>query len=57
MTQPKSPRDLGPVLNFSDVQLALHAEVTAFDIEQAKTLWRDNAPKPLKNLLDAQPEV
>lgn len=39
----------------SDKELDKAAEVTPEDIERAKAFARRNAPKGMKNLLDAEP--
>ena len=45
---------LGKPLSLTAKQLAAAAVITAEDIEQAKELWRENAPYRFIDLLDAE---
>ena len=57
MTQPTPrKRPIGQPLNLTPEQLDQAAEVTPVDVAQARSLWREHAPAPLKSLLDAVPD-
>lgn len=54
--QPRKRRvPLGRPLSADELEAL--AEITAEDVQRAGDLWRDGAPRPLKRLLDATPEV
>jgi hypothetical protein len=40
----------------TNAELDKLAEIAPADIEDAKRAWRDDAPQPAKDLLDALPE-
>jgi hypothetical protein len=47
---------IGQALNLTPEQLDLAAEVTPFDVVQARVLWLQHAPAVLMALLDAVAE-
>ena len=49
------PVPIGEPLPLNDFDLDKEAEITGEDIAKAKKLWREFAPVPLKDLLDAIP--
>lgn len=51
-TQVGSASDLGPALDLDEAQIDHAAEVTAVEVAVAMALWRQTAPKWLKDLLD-----
>jgi len=54
MTPNPKPVPLGKPLELTDDQLDELATVTPVDIEKAKALWHNTAPKEFETLLDAQ---
>lgn len=51
---PPLPRPRGPALDWTDADLDALSTISQADVEQAKLLWRQQAPRPLRTLLDAQ---
>lgn len=49
----KAPPHLGQPLLLTEEELAALAEITAMDIERARRLWREEAPEPFAELLEA----
>lgn len=54
--QPKKKKPLGPDLDWTDEDLDLMSEITPADLKAADALWKNEAPAPLKTLLQAQVE-
>jgi len=52
--QPKKP--LGSPISWSDEDLDTLARVAPSDLKAAAALWKNEAPKPLARLLEAQVE-
>lgn len=53
MTRPVDRKRLGPPLALTPEQLDQAAEVTAFDVAQARALWLQFAPPVFADLLEA----
>lgn len=45
---------LGPALDWSDEELDQLAQISAADVRAAVALWRNEAPREMKLLLDSQ---
>jgi hypothetical protein len=53
---PKSPPTAkGSALPWSDSDIDRLAAVTPADVEAGTALWRREAPRPLRNLIEAEP--
>lgn len=53
VTRPIDRKRLGPPLGLTPEQLDHAAEVTPFDVAQARALWQQFAPPVFADLLDA----
>lgn len=56
MARPKGGKPRGRPLPATDKALDEAAQITPEDVEAAKAFWRRNAPRGLRDLLDADVE-
>lgn len=49
-------RAMGPPLERTDADLDALSTITEADLDNAVSFWKEAAPAPYKNLLDAEPD-
>jgi hypothetical protein len=54
--RPQKRKALGPVTIWSDARIDEMAQISDADIQAAVDLWQGEAPKPLRNILQAKVE-
>lgn len=54
--QPKKKKPLGKPIHWNDKDLEALSAISPADLKAANALWQEEAPKPLKSLLQATVE-